>query len=137
MIQQLICLSSSKICFQSFHCQQLAIIISFDIGMELKTIMQTLCWVCQILLFSRAWGKKRFMLKLVEYEIYPAIKSQNINNLNFFLLNRIESNTFHVSKYLAVNKYLHFNIIRIKFVLSWVEHESSFLTCGTDSDCFA
>ena len=53
------------------------------------------------------------MLNLAEQEISPSNKSQITNNWKFFLA-----------------KHRHCIISRKNFMLSWVEHEKSFLTSG-------
>ena len=78
----------------------------------------------------RPWGYKTFfMLNSAEHEIFSANKYENANNSAFSYLLAEESSClamFSKTEFKIVSN-LRF-ISRTNFMLSWVEHEKSFIT---------
>ena len=74
-----------------------------------------------------------FMLNSAEHEIFSANKYENANKLAFsyLLAEKITRSAMLSKKEFAIISNLRF-ISRTNFMLSWVEHEKSFITLGPD-----
>ena len=79
------------------------------------------------------------MLNSAEQENFHATNLKLLTMSNSSLLNIAEHENFSANKYENANYCWHFRIYIISweiFVPSWVEHEKSLITSGSDFSCF-